>query len=185
MWSLCRNHYTSNRYQGGLQLDLIKIFLKLKAIFVKENLRFKTLIYISFSYIKSLSDFYHYGESWRRSGNTTLEPCHVRSWNGRQCSRSITRTSQSITTEPSHRFTGAYQSLFLRLFWLGIDHPWTRPKPPINAFKWSPQGITPIYSRSAFYDYSCRCLLCSDTPVTDLTNFALASLNPTHKTDGN
>ena len=36
----------------------------------------------------------------------TLEPCHVRSWNGRQCSRSITRTSQSITTgaEPSfHR----------------------------------------------------------------------------------
>ena len=52
MWSLCRNHYTSNRYQGGLQLDLIKIFLKLKAIFVKENLRFKTLIYISFSYIK-------------------------------------------------------------------------------------------------------------------------------------
>ena len=71
MWSLCRNHYTSNRYQGGLQLDLIKIFLKLKAIFVKENLRFKTLIYISFSYIKSLSDFYHYGESWRRSGNIT------------------------------------------------------------------------------------------------------------------
>ena len=70
MWSLCRNHYTSNRYQGGLQLDLIKIFLKLKAIFVKEYLRFKTLIYISFSYIKSLSDFYHYGESWRRSGNT-------------------------------------------------------------------------------------------------------------------
>ena len=52
MWSLCRNHYTSNRYQGGLQLDLIKIFLKLKAIFVKENLRFKTLIYISFPYKK-------------------------------------------------------------------------------------------------------------------------------------
>ena len=53
----------------------------------------------------------------------TLEPCHVRSWNGRQCSRSITRTSQSITTEPSHRFTGAYQSLFLRLFWLGHRSP--------------------------------------------------------------
>ena len=117
----------------------------------------------------------------------SLEPCHVRSWNGRQCSRSITRTSQSITTEPSHRFTGAYQSLFLRLFWLGIDHPWTRPKPPINAFKWSPQGITPIYSRSAFYDYSCRCLLCSDTPVTDLINFALASpsLPPTKRTEIN
>ena len=107
----------------GITTDLIKIFLKLKAIFVKENLRFKTLIYISFSYIKSLSDFYHYGESWRRSGNITLEPCHVRSWNGRQCSRSITRTSQSITTEPSHRFTGAYQSLFLRLFWLGHRSP--------------------------------------------------------------
>ena len=73
MWSLCRNHYTSNRYQGGITTDLIKIFLKLKAIFVKENLRFKTLIYISFSYIKSLSDFYHYGESWRRSGILTLE----------------------------------------------------------------------------------------------------------------
>lgn len=57
MWSLCRNHYTSNRYQGGLQLDLIEIFLKLKAIFVKEVLMFKYLIYISFSYIRSLSDF--------------------------------------------------------------------------------------------------------------------------------
>ena len=116
MWSLCRNHYTSNRYQGGLQLDLIKIFLKLKAIFVKENLRFKTLIYISFSYIKSLSDFYHYGESWRRSGNT-----HPRA--SIKTLQSITRNKSSITTEPSHRFTGAYQSLFLRLFWLGIDHP--------------------------------------------------------------
>ena len=65
--------------------------------------------------------------------------------------------------------------------------PWTRPKPPINAFKWSPQGITPIYSRSAFYDYSCRCLLCSDTPVTDLINFALASpsLPPTKRTEIN
>ena len=29
----------------------------------------------------------------------------------------------SITTEPSHRFTGAYQSLFLRLFWLGHRSP--------------------------------------------------------------
>ena len=117
----------------------------------------------------------------------TLEPCHVRSWNGRQCSRSITRTSQSITTEPSHRFTGAHHSVMLRLFWLGLTSPWTRPKPPINAFKWSPQGITPIYSRSAFYDYSCRCLLCSDTPVTDLINFALASpsLPPTKRTEIN
>ena len=115
----------------------------------------------------------------------TLEPCHVRSWNGRQCSRSITRTSQSITTEPSHRFTGAHQSLFLRLFWLGIDHPWTRPKPPINAFKWSPQGIIPIYSRSAFYDYSCRCLLCSDPPVADLNlKCAGVTVPSTHIQDG-
>ena len=53
----------------------------------------------------------------------TLEPCHVRSWNGRQCSRSITRTSQSITTEPSHRFTGAHHSVMLRLFWLGLTSP--------------------------------------------------------------
>ena len=99
----------------------------------------------------------------------------------------ITRTSQSITTEPSHRFTGAHHSVMLRLFWLGLTSPWTRPKPPINAFKWSPQGITPIYSRSAFYDYSCRCLLCSDTPVTDLINFALASpsLPPTKRTEIN
>ena len=118
---------------------------------------------------------------------TTLEPCHVRSWNGRQCSRSITRTSQSITTEPSHRFTGAHHSVMLRLFWLGLTSPLNTSKPPINAFKWSPQGINPIYSRSAFYDYSCRCLLCSDTPVTDLINFALASpsLPPTKRTEIN
>ena len=38
-------------------------------------------------------------------------------------SRSITRTMLVITTEPSHRFTGAYQSLFLRLFWLGHRSP--------------------------------------------------------------
>ena len=70
MWSLCRNHYTSNRYQGGLQLDLIKIFLKLKAIFVKENLRFKTLIYISFNYIKGLSDFIIMVRVGEDQGNT-------------------------------------------------------------------------------------------------------------------
>ena len=117
----------------------------------------------------------------------TLEPCHVRSWNGRQCSRSITRTSQSITTEPSHRFTGAHQSLFLRLFWLGHRSPLNTSKTAYKRFKWSTQGITPIYSRSAFYDYSCRCLLCSDTPVTDLINFALASpsLPPTKRTEIN
>ena len=33
-----------------------------------------------------------------------------------------------ITTEPSHRFTGAYQRLFLRLFWLQYKHR-------LNTFK--------------------------------------------------
>ena len=179
MWSLCRNHYTSNRYQGGLQLDLIKIFLKLKAIFVKENLRFKTLIYISFSYIKSLSDFYHYGESWRRSGNT--HPRALKSTLGVLPEQ----WEHHYGAEPSFHRSASQRNAALVLVRAYVT-PWTRPKPPINAFKWSPQGFTPIYSRSAFYDYSCRCLLCSDTPVTDLTNFALASLNPsTHKTDGN
>ena len=29
----------------------------------------------------------------------------------------------SITTEPSHRFTGAHHSAMLRLFWLGLASP--------------------------------------------------------------
>ena len=37
--------------------------------------------------------------------------------------RSITRTMLVITTEPSHRFTGAYYSLLLRLSWLGHRSP--------------------------------------------------------------
>ena len=28
-----------------------------------------------------------------------------------------------ITTEPSHRFTGAHHSVMLRLFWLGLTSP--------------------------------------------------------------
>ena len=36
---------------------------------------------------------------------------------------SITQTIQSITTEPSHRFTGAHQCVNLRLFWLGLTSP--------------------------------------------------------------
>ena len=119
----------------------------------------------------------------------TLEPCHVRSWNGRQCSRSITRTSQKhhYGAEPSFHRSASQRNAALVFLVRSLRHPWTRPKPPINAFKWSPQGITPIYSRSAFYDYSCRCLLCSDTPVTDLINFALASpsLPPTKRTEIN
>ena len=102
--------------------------------------------------------------------------------------RSITLNNVVITTEPSHRFTGAHHSVMLRLFWLGLTSPpWTRPKPPINAFKWSSQGFTPIYSRSAFYDYSFRCLLCSDPPVADLYRIALASLYlpPTKRTEIN
>ena len=52
MWSMCRNHYTYSHYQGGLQLGLISTFLKLILMFVKNIFMFKTLIYISFSYIK-------------------------------------------------------------------------------------------------------------------------------------
>ena len=59
---------------------------------------------------------YHYGESWRRSGILTLE--HLK-----RHSRSITRTMLVITTEPSHRFTGAHHSVMLRLFWLGLTSP--------------------------------------------------------------
>ena len=92
--------------------------------------------------------------------------------------RSISQTTTGITTEPSHRFTGAHHSVMLRLFWLGLTSPLNTSKTAYKRlFLWSSQGFTPIYSRSAFYDYSYRCLLCSDTPVTDLINFALASLH--------
>ena len=37
--------------------------------------------------------------------------------------RSITLTMLVITTEPSHRFTGAHHSVMLRLFWLGLTSP--------------------------------------------------------------
>ena len=62
--------------------------------------------------------------------------------------------------------------------------PRTRLKPPYRAFKDHRKGNTPIYSRSLL-DYLCRCLLCTDTPVTDLINFALASpsLPPTKRTE--
>ena len=35
----------------------------------------------------------------------------------------LPETKESITTEPSHRFTGAYYSLLLRLSWLGHRSP--------------------------------------------------------------
>ena len=118
----------------------------------------------------------------------TLEPCHVRSWNGRQGSRSYypNDSKHHYGAEPSLHRSASQRNAALVLVRAYVT-PWTRPKPPINAFKWSPQGINPIYSRSAFYDYSCRCLLCSDTPVTDLINFALASpsLPPTKRTEIN
>ena len=122
---------------------------------------------------------YHYGESWRRSGNThpraskkTLREYY---WNN---------ISHHYGAELSFHRSASQRNAALVLVRAYVT-PWTRPKPPINAFKWSSQGITPIYSRSAFYDYSCRCLLCSDTPVTDLINFALASLHlpPTKRTE--
>ena len=44
-------------------------------------------------------------------------------------------TKSSITTEPSHRFTGSYQSLFLRLFWLGHRSPLNTSKTAYKRFK--------------------------------------------------
>lgn len=35
----------------------------------------------------------------------------------------LPETKESITTEPSHRFTGAHHSAMLRLFWLGLASP--------------------------------------------------------------
>ena len=58
---------------------------------------------------------YHYGEL-EDQGILTLK--HLKDTLG-----VFPQTTTGITTEPSHRFTGAYQSLFLRLFWLGIDPP--------------------------------------------------------------
>ena len=62
--------------------------------------------------------------------------------------------------------------------------PHTRLKPPYRAFKGYRKGKDPIYSQPLL-DYLCRCLLCTDTPVTDLINFALASpsLPPTKRTE--
>jgi hypothetical protein len=123
---------------------------------------------------------YHYGESWRRSGNT-----HPRA--SKRHSGSITRTMRHhYGAEPSFHRSASQRNAALVLIRAYVT-PWTRPKPPINAFNWSSQGIYPIYSRSAFYGYSCRCLLCSVPPVADLINFALASpsLPPTKRTEIN
>ena len=51
---------------------------------------------------------YHYGESWEDQGILTLE--HLKDTLG------VLRTMLVITTEPSHRFTGAHHSVMLRLF---------------------------------------------------------------------
>ena len=47
----------------------------------------------------------------------------------------LLRTSQSITTEPSHRFTGAHHSVMLRLFWLGLTSPPEHVKTAYKRFK--------------------------------------------------
>ena len=56
--------------------------------------------------------------------------------------------------------------------------PHTRLKPPYRAFKGYRKGKDPIYSQPLL-DYLCRCLICTDTPVTDLINFCAG----VHKTD--
>ena len=121
-------------------------------------------------------------------GILTLEHCHVRSI-GRQTMLQEYYPNESkhhYGAEPSFHRSASQRNAALVLVRAYVT-PWTRPKPPVNAFNWSSQGIYTIYSRSAFYDYSCRCLLCSDTPVTDLINFALASpsLPPTKRTEIN
>ena len=118
-------------------------------------------------------------------GILTLEPCDVRSRNATQRSRSNSRTMQHhYGAEPSFHRSASQCNAALVLVRACIT-PWTRPKPPINAFKWSTQGITPIYSRSAFYDYSCRSLLCSVPPVAEFyRNCAGVTVPSTHKTDG-
>ena len=46
----------------------------------------------------------------------------------------VLRTIQSITTEPSHRFTGAHHSVMLRLFWLGLTSPLNTSKTAYKRF---------------------------------------------------
>jgi hypothetical protein len=126
----------------------------------------------------SSNKFYHYGESWRRSGNTYPK-------------RTITVHQGSITqtrkhhygAEPSfHRSASVCKPALVLV--RAYNTPHTRLKPPYRAFNDHRKGIDPIYSRSLL-DYLCRCLLCMDTPVTDLINFALASpsLPPTKRTE--
>ena len=63
--------------------------------------------------------------------------------------------------------------------------PRTRLKPPYRAFNDHRKGKDPIYSQSLL-DYLCRCLLCTDTPVTDLNQFCAGVTKPsTHKMNGN
>ena len=122
---------------------------------------------------------YHYGEFGEDQGILTLE--HLKRHSREYYPNNV---SHHYGAEPSFHRSASQRNAALVLVRAYVT-PWTRPKPPINAFNWSTQGIAPIYSRSAFYDYSCRCLLCSDTPVTDLINFALASLHlpPTKRTE--
>ena len=61
--------------------------------------------------------------------------------------------------------------------------PRTRLKPPYRAFNDHRKGKDPIYSQSLL-DYLCRCLLCTDTPVADLTTLRWRTLDRPTKMDG-
>ena len=114
----------------------------------------------------------------------TLEPCHVRSWNGRQCSRSITET-KAASLEPSHRFTGAYQSLFLRLFGWGIDHPLNTSKTAYKRFKMiTPRDYPNILTISVLWLLMPLSALFR-YPSNRLNQFCAGVTKPsTHKKDG-
>ena len=122
---------------------------------------------------------YHYGESWRRSGNTYPK-------------RTITVHQGSITqtrehhygAEPSFHRSASVCKPALVLVRAYIT-PHTRLKPSYRAFKGYRKGKHPIYSQPLL-DYLCRCLLCTDTPVIGLIQFCAGVTKPsTHKKDGN
>ena len=102
-----------------------------------------------------------------------------------QSTKEVLPKQGSITTEPSHRFTGAHQCKPALVLVRAYITPRTRLKPPYRAFNDHRKGKDPIYSQSLL-DYLCRCLLCTDTPVTDLNQFCAGVTKPsTHKMNGN
>ena len=125
------------------------------------------------------SDIYHYGGSWEDQGILTLK--HLK-----RHFRSISQTTTGITTEPSHRFTGAHHSVMLRLFWLGLTSPLNTSK---TAYKRLFMIIARVYPNiltisvlwlliplSALFRY----------PSNRLNQFCAGVTAPsTHKKDGN